>query len=109
MSNAQQEAAQQAYAEVLSKAWGDPAFKKQLMSDPKAAIESIKGSAVNIPAGKELRVVDHTDDKYIYITIPKQPEMEEVELTDEQLELVSGGRMTFPWINWLWRPPVIFW
>jgi len=109
MSNAQQEAAQQAYAAVVTRAWEDPTFKKRLMSDPQQAIESIKGSAVNIPAGKEIKVVDQTDDKYIYITIPKRPEMQEMELSDEQLDLVSGGRVPFPWINWLWRPPVIFW
>jgi len=109
MTNAKQEAAQRSYAAVVTRAWEDPVFKKQLILDPKNAIESIKGSELHVPSGKEIKIVDQSDDKYIYINIPKRPEMKEMELSDKQLDEVSGGRAYVPWKNWWWNPPKIFW
>lgn len=109
MNHTLQEAAQQSYASVVTRAWEDPTFKKQLILDPKKAIEAIKGSELQVPAGKEIKIVDQTDDRYIYITIPKKPEMKEMELSDKQLDQVSGCKAYMPWKNWWWDPPKIFW
>lgn len=76
---------------IITEAWGNEAFKKELMNDPKKAIESLVGHTITIPEGKELVVRDQTDQSKIYINIPQEPSIENVELTEEQLEAVAGG------------------
>ncbi len=73
------------------KCWDDKAFKQELMANPVATIEKFTGKPVNLPEGKELVIVDQTDAKYLHLNIPAEPNMDELELTEEQLELVSGG------------------
>ncbi|MFY7672170.1 NHLP leader peptide family RiPP precursor [Tenacibaculum sp. MEBiC06402] len=76
---------------VVSKAWESETFKAQLIENPAAAIESLTGKSMTIPAGKKLVVRDQTKDSTIYLNIPKKIDMEDLELSDEQLEAVAGG------------------
>lgn len=82
---------QKAYAEIVQKAWESPEFKNELMANPVDAIEKLTGNKLNIPAGKTLVVRDQTDESTVYINIPAKPNMEDVELSEEQLEVVAGG------------------
>jgi len=77
--------------EVIQKAWEDETFKEELKTNPIAAIERLTGVKLNIPEGKDLVVRDQTDESTVYINIPAEKKMEDVELNEEQLELVSGG------------------
>ena len=82
---------QKLYAEIVQKAWDDPQFKSELMANPAQAIEKATGHKLNMPAGKTLVVRDQTNESTVYINIPAKPNMEDVELNEEQLEIVAGG------------------
>jgi hypothetical protein len=87
----QQQAAQDAINRIISKCWEDESFKQQLIANPRATIESFTGRKLDVPAGKEIVVVDQTDDNRLYVNIPAEPNLDELELSDEQLEAVAGG------------------
>ena len=78
------------FAKVVQKAWEDADFKKALVENPLATIESFTGKKLNLPEGKTLVVRDQSDDSTVYINIPAAPEVN-AELTEEQLEAVAGG------------------
>jgi hypothetical protein len=80
---------------VISKAWEDSNFRKELIADPVRAIERISGVKIVLPEGKTLVIADQTDKSKVYLTIPAEPEMENMELTEEQLELIAGGKEPF--------------
>ena len=46
---------------------------------------------MTIPKGKKIVVEDQTESNVIYINIPQKVNIDEFELTEEQLETVSGG------------------
>lgn len=71
-------------AKVVALAWSDASYKSKLMSDPAAALAE---AGVDVPAGLTVKVVENTPDVF-HLVIPEAPEQE---LTDEDLEKVSGG------------------
>lgn len=81
---------------VLQKAWEDTNFRKRLVEDPVNTIETFAGIKIKLPEGKTLVVNDQTDCSKIYINIPEEPNMENMELGEEQLEAIAGGEK-FPW------------
>lgn len=91
---------QQLSAQVIQRAWEDSAFKSKLMANPVEEMEKLTGHKVNLREGQKLVVVDQSnesevitqsDDSTIYFTIPKKPDMDSIELTEEELEAISGG------------------
>ncbi|MEW7281269.1 NHLP leader peptide family RiPP precursor [Aquimarina sp. 2201CG1-2-11] len=84
-----QKKAQEFLNSLITKAWEDAEFKKRLMANPKEEIQKITGKEISID--KEVLVTDQTNPDHIYINIPAKPNLEDVELTDDQLEAVSGG------------------
>jgi len=88
---------QKVYAEIVQKAWDDAEFKKTLVANPVEAIEKHTGKKLNLPEGKTFVVRDQTDDSVIYINIPAKSEAD-AELSEEQLEAVSGG------VSAIWPP-----
>ena len=76
---------------VISKAWEDAGFRKELIADPIKTIEKLTGVKVVLPEGKNLIITDQTNKSNIYVNIPAEPEVENMELTEEQLEVVAGG------------------
>ena len=82
---------QQLMQKVISKAWNDPTFKQELMDRPEEAIERLTGESISLPEGKRLEVYDQSNADVVYFNIPPEPDFEDVELTDEQLEVVAGG------------------
>ncbi|AEE48586.1 NHLP leader peptide family RiPP precursor [Haliscomenobacter hydrossis] len=76
---------------LTQKAWESSEFKNLLINDPKAAIEQATGRELPFLDDKKIVVTDQTDTSTIYINIPAQPSFDELELTEEQLELVAGG------------------
>ncbi len=82
---------QKLYATIVQKAWEDKAFKDELMANPVAAIEKLSGETFNLPNGKTLVVKDQTDSSKVYINIPPRPKTDDMELSETQLDAVSGG------------------
>lgn len=87
----QQQKGQELVNSLVSKAWEDADFKHKLVQNPVATIEAFTGEKLNLPEGKKIAVNDFTAMNENYFIIPPQPDLDELELTDEQLEDVSGG------------------
>ncbi|UZO82188.1 NHLP leader peptide family RiPP precursor [Aquimarina sp. ERC-38] len=79
------------YQQIINEAWENESFKQELIADPVAAIEALTGKKLNIPKGKTLVVRDQTAEDTVYINIPTAP-AEDVELNEDQLEAVAGGK-----------------
>jgi hypothetical protein len=77
---------QQQWGQIVAKAWGDPAYKARLISDPAAVL---KAQGISVPAGVQFKVVESTE-KLIYLPLPPSPSSEE--LSEEELQHVAGGR-----------------
>lgn len=76
---------------LLEKSWEDPEFKAELIANPEHVIRETTGESLDLPEGKKLVIVDQTNSEFTYLNIPAEPDMDEVELSDEQLELIAGG------------------
>ena len=61
------------------------------MANPVATMEKLTGEKVNLPEGQKLTVVDQSDESTVYFNIPKRVEIDNLQLTEEQLEQVAGG------------------
>jgi len=62
-----------------------------LQTLPKETIESVLESKFELEEGHRIVVEDQTDESIIYLNIPRKVNLDEFELTDEQLEMVAGG------------------
>jgi hypothetical protein len=83
---------QKIYADIVQKAWEDESFKQELMTNPVTTIEKFTGKKLNLPQGKTIVVRDQTDESIVYINIPAIINFENMELNEEQLEAVAGGK-----------------
>ena len=82
---------QKLFQEVVNKAWEDATFKQELITNPVKAIEKLTGERINLPEGKTIVVRDQTSESTVYINIPAEQKLDNVELNEEQLEAVAGG------------------
>ncbi|KAB7725718.1 class IIb bacteriocin, lactobin A/cerein 7B family [Rudanella paleaurantiibacter] len=89
MTQEQQKQAETLVRTLAQKAWESSTFKEQLIRNPVSTIESVTGQAIT--PNTKIVVEDQTDNSVIYLNIPRKVEFDELELTDEQLETVSGG------------------
>lgn len=85
---------QKMYAEIVQKAWENAEFKNELVNNPIEAIEKLTGKKLNLPDGKRIIVRDQTDNSSVYINIPAKPNTDDIELNENQLDMVAGGRET---------------
>ena len=84
------------FKSIVHKAWEDESFKKELITNPVEAIERITGEKIKLPKDKTIKVSDQTDESVVYINIPAEPNMEDMELDEEQLEIIAGGGTPTP-------------
>ena len=89
---------QQVLQQVINEAWENETFKQELLSNPIEAIEKLTGQKIQLPEGRELVVRDQTDADTVFINIPAEENLEDVELNEEQLEAVAGG-INLPFIQ----------
>ena len=77
---------------IVEKAWEDPKFKQQLINNPSKTISNITGKDLNTELlnGKQLVIVDQSDESKLYLNIPIKPTLN-LELSEQELELVAGG------------------
>lgn len=88
-------AEQKINAEIVQRAWEDTQFKEELMKNPVQTMENFTGRKLNLAEGQKLVVVDQTDTSTVYFNIPKEIDIDSLELTEEQLETVAGGSTPF--------------
>ncbi len=74
---------------LVNRAWESATFKDQLMKNPKTTIESFIGNKIEDDIN--FVVDDQTNTSMIYLNIPAVPNLDELELSEEQLEMVAGG------------------
>ena len=80
-------------ARLVTRAWNDPAFRQQLLDDPRTALEQELG--VELPAQMTIQILEETPDT-LYMVLPESPEaLSTRELSDTELDAASGG----------WKPP----
>ena len=76
---------------LIAKACTDEAFRQQLLSNPKAAVEQEFGK--QLPEGINVKIIQEPANT-LYIVLPAMPESNgSEELNDEELEAVAGGIM----------------
>jgi hypothetical protein len=75
---------------LIEKSVEDEAFRQRLMEDPKGAVEQELGT--RLPEEVRVVTVEETQDT-IYLVLPStsMAGAERVELSDQELESVSGG------------------
>ena len=79
---------------LIERAWEDKEFKSKLIANPKETIAIAMGKdPSSFSPDKEILVEDQTNDSIIYLNIPRRISQDDFELSDEQLELVSGGEL----------------
>jgi len=78
---------------IIMQCWVDESFKSKLMTNPIGTIEKFTGKKSNLPQGHEIIVVDQSDESNVYLNIPNKPNLDEMQLTDEQLEMIHGGAL----------------
>lgn len=91
----EQEKGQELLQTLVKKAWESASFKEQLVNNPELAIQQVADEKVNLTHGMKISVEDQTDSNIIYLNIPAKVKIENIELTEEQLNKVSGGRTPF--------------
>lgn len=58
------------FRRVIEKAWADPKFRKQLISDP---VNILKSEGIEPPSGAEIKVIQSTQKKR-YFVLPPAPD-----------------------------------
>ncbi len=81
---------------IIVKAWKEETFKQQLIANPIHSIQEATGVSVKLPAGKKISVQDQTDPSVLYLNIPMQLDIEDLELNEQQLEAIAGGEKIPP-------------
>lgn len=76
---------------LVEKAWENPSFKTQLIGDPIATIEYFTGKQLTLPKEKKIVIEDQTDSSIVYLNLFAEPDISEIELTEEQLQMIAGG------------------
>jgi hypothetical protein len=75
-------------ARIIAKAWKDEAYKQELLTNPKAVIEREFGVQFTEEISIQIREENPTA---LYFVLPMRPQIEEQELSEKDLEEVSGG------------------
>ena len=86
-----QKATKEVLTQVLTQAWSDEKFKNDFIANPEQAIHELTGKKLELKEGTKMIVVDQTEKNTFYFNIPAKLDMEDMELSEEQLELVAGG------------------
>lgn len=95
--------------QVINEAWNNPTFKQELIASPQEAVKKLTGETFSIPEGKTLEVFDQSKPGVVYLNIPESPNMDNVELTDKELEMVAGGVIPANLIIECFYPPKNIW
>ena len=77
---------------IIAKSREDETFKKELLTNPIQTLEKLAGKPVDT-YGMKIVFIDQSDKSTLYVNIPT--DIDAMELTEEQLEMVAGGSFHF--------------
>ena len=77
-------------AKIISRSWEDEKFKRELLKNTKKVLK--KEFGIKIPDNIEIKILEENANT-LYFIIPENPDnlSEENVLTDEELEVATGG------------------
>lgn len=96
------EAAKNLNERIISECWRNNLFKSSLVSNPEYTLEKFFGNEFKLPNEFSLIVDDQSNLNHVYLNIPVKPDLDQFELSDEQLEMVSGGEFVCLGIATAW-------
>jgi hypothetical protein len=76
------------FAQVMSRAWSDEAYKQRLLTDPKAVLAE---AGLPVPPNVNLQVHESTPTQVHIVLPPPPPGQAGAKLSDEELDQVAGG------------------
>lgn len=85
---AQNDAQNKAFGAIVARSWSDAGFRAQLLADPTATLTA---NGFHMSDGKHVEIVEDSD-TVVHLVLPQRPS----ELSDEELDSVAGGYMSFP-------------
>jgi hypothetical protein len=78
---------------IVERSLEDDSFRQRLLEDPKTSVEEELGT--QLPESVQVRAVEESA-QTIYLVLPPATQQEGDELSDLELEAVSGGWDPFP-------------
>ena len=76
---------------LYQKCWSDTNFKQQLLDKPVDTIERFFGETITDKEYRNYIVSDQSNPIDVYINIPPNLKIDDLELSDAELERVAGG------------------
>ncbi len=59
-----------AYAQIVAKSWADPAFRDQLLRNPRSVLDA---SGISIPSGIQVTITEGTAPAKFELSLPPKP------------------------------------
>ena len=85
---------QELESRIIEQAQRDPAFRRHLLDDPKAAVSAFLG--MDLPPGMTITVLEEEPGHHILVLPPVPLDLDALPLDDLELSLVGGGRTLRP-------------
>lgn len=79
------------YNKIIDLALTNNEFKENLINEPENTILNLLPKEFIKPEGLKITAEDQSDINKVFLNIPSKPNLDEFELTDEQLGMVAGG------------------
>ena len=81
------------FKEVYEKYWSSADFREELNESPKEILEKTLKTEFNLEQGTSICINDQTCANKYYLNIPRERAMKKLELTDEEMDVVTGGEI----------------
>ena len=82
---------------IVNEALTNDEFKNQLIDNPRKAINQFANGEYYLSEDLNVIVHDESDTNFIYFNIPAKIDMDDIELSNEELEIVAGGGTSWTW------------
>lgn len=73
------------FAKIVAKTWADEDYKQRLVDDPASVLAE---EGIEVPAGKEIKVLESTENK-MWLVLPPKPEGESIDESTERLAAIE--------------------